>query len=306
VPGDVGLVDVGGAVRQLAARASTTCALLETGALRCWGSDAWALLGQPGLGTLGDDEAPRTGGDIDVGGPVRQVAVGDDYTCALLETGKVRCWGITPGTYALHGYDIGGQVGAAASPAGLGDVTLEAPARQISGGSAAACALLEDGRVRCWGMPWPLPGMGGEVQNRSVCVLFDDGTSRCVQATPPTAEQAASSSAAAIENLGGQPTQVATGFDWGCAVLDSGNVRCWFLDDIGYGLSTGRGRTLTATGDLDLGGRVHAVSMSGDKGICALMDSGLVRCWDTDGLAALLAATDGAVNPLPVHEVRLF
>src|SRR3954471_23525983 len=70
-----------------------TCALLSNGAVRCWG---YGLNGELGYGNskdIGDNETPASAGDVNVGGPVQQLALGEFHTCALLTTGKVRCWG---------------------------------------------------------------------------------------------------------------------------------------------------------------------------------------------------------------------
>jgi hypothetical protein len=114
-----------------------------------------------------------------------------------------------------------------------------------------------------------------------VCVISDDGSMRCARPAP-TAEEGASLSAAAVENLGGAVLQIAVGYDWGCAVLDTGNVRCWLMDYLGYGLGTGLGETLLATEDLELGGPVSMVRVSGDTDTCVLMKTGQIRCWPSD------------------------
>src|SRR5262249_10331720 len=42
---------------------------------------------------IGDNEVPADAGDVPVGAPVRSLAAGRYHTCALLQNGKVRCWG---------------------------------------------------------------------------------------------------------------------------------------------------------------------------------------------------------------------
>jgi cysteine-rich repeat protein len=98
--GDEEAVDCGGsceacrAIRAMVvAGYEHTCALLETGAVRCWGFGEYGQLGYGRWTHIGDDEAPAAAGDVDVGGPVVQLAAGWIHTCALLETGAVRCWG---------------------------------------------------------------------------------------------------------------------------------------------------------------------------------------------------------------------
>ena len=70
-----------------------TCALLDNGRVRCWGNGYWGQLGYGNTNDIGDDEAPASAGDVDVGGVAVQLAVGYSHTCVLLETNRVRCWG---------------------------------------------------------------------------------------------------------------------------------------------------------------------------------------------------------------------
>ena len=88
-----GAVDVGGAVRQLAAGAVHTCALLTTGAVRCWGAAARGQLGYANVQAIGDGEPPRAAGDVPLPGSAIAITAGGDHTCALLADATVRCWG---------------------------------------------------------------------------------------------------------------------------------------------------------------------------------------------------------------------
>jgi cysteine-rich repeat protein len=65
-PVGVGEVDVGGTVVQLAAGNLHTCALLTSGALRCWGDPSNGALGYGNTNIIGDDESPADAGDVPV------------------------------------------------------------------------------------------------------------------------------------------------------------------------------------------------------------------------------------------------
>ncbi|HSP81198.1 MAG TPA: RTX toxin, partial [Myxococcaceae bacterium] len=146
-PSLAGDVSVGGRVLQLAAGDWHTCALLDTGAVRCWGLNSSGQLGLGHTLTIGNDELPSSSESVPVGGHVLQVSAGRHHTCALLSTGSLECWG-----------DNGhGQLGL-----GHRDELHSPPERPVDLGGAAVlhvttgasftCALLDTGAVRCWGL----------------------------------------------------------------------------------------------------------------------------------------------------------
>ena len=59
---------------------------------------------------------------MNVGGTVTQISVSGNHTCALLNTGKVRCWGY--GTYGQLGYGNKDFIGNDETPASAGDVNI--------------------------------------------------------------------------------------------------------------------------------------------------------------------------------------
>ena len=145
----VGLVDVGEPVLQIAAGHSHTCVLLEGGRVRCWGDSEYGQLGYGNVETIGDDETPASAGDVNVGGTVSQISAGRYHTCALLETGAIRCWG--SGRHGALGYGNEDDVGDDESPAQIGDVPLGCSAWSVSAGNFMTCALVRNGAIRCWG-----------------------------------------------------------------------------------------------------------------------------------------------------------
>lgn len=84
---------------------------------------------------------------------VVDVAAGGYFTCALLEDGRVKCWGyngfgaLGAGDTVQRG-DEPGELGDRLPTVGLGTGRA---ATRITAGYAHACALLDDGTVRCWG-----------------------------------------------------------------------------------------------------------------------------------------------------------
>ncbi len=134
---------------QIAAGDSHTCALLNTGAIRCWGFGNYGRLGYGNTNKIGDNETPASAGDVTVGGKVTQIDTGPDHTCVLLDTGAVRCWGA--GSGGQLGYGNTNNIGDDETPASAGDVNVGGKVTQTVAGQAHSCALLDTGAVRCWG-----------------------------------------------------------------------------------------------------------------------------------------------------------
>src|SRR5690606_38750597 len=82
-----------------------TCAVLQSGAVRCWGQNQTGQLGLGHTQPIGNEELPTE--DIELGVPATQVALGQTHSCAPLETGDVRCWG----NAALLGFGATEHVG---------------------------------------------------------------------------------------------------------------------------------------------------------------------------------------------------
>jgi alpha-tubulin suppressor-like RCC1 family protein len=148
-PGDVGDVDIGGPAIQVAVGKGHSCALLETGEVRCWGNGASGRLGLGSLDDVGDDEPPSAMPPVQLGERATQIAVGGTHACARLESGAVRCWG--NGGNGRLGYGMAISVGDDEHPADLPAVDVGGSALLVTAGEGHSCAMLEDERVRCWG-----------------------------------------------------------------------------------------------------------------------------------------------------------
>ena len=259
-PASVGDVDVGGSVQQIVTGAYNACALLTTGAVRCWGYGLNGELGYGNPNDIGDDETPASAGDVAVGGPVKQIAAGLGHTCALLTTGAVRCWG--HGGNGQLGYGNTKDIGYNETPASAGDVAVGGPVKQIVAGTDHTCALLTTGAVRCWGH-----GGSGKLGYGNANNIGDDETPAAAGDVP----------------VGGAARQIVTNFDHNCALLTTGALRCWGFGpdgELGYGNrnSIGDNETPASAGDVLVGGAVQQVAV-GSSHSCALLTTGTLRCW---------------------------
>jgi alpha-tubulin suppressor-like RCC1 family protein len=225
-PASIGSIDIGGTVVQVAA-GGHTCAVLDSGALRCWGDNEYGQLGYASTETIGDDETPASVGDVDIGGPVVQVAVGSGHTCVVLDGGAVRCWG--DGGSGRLGYANTENIGDDETPASVGDVEVGGVVTRIEAGYHT-CAILDTNTLRCWGSSTFTGQLGYESYmtcSFGMCDWFnvgDDETPASVGDVPIEGDFGAA--------------QVAAGGVHTCAVLDSGALRCWGLGwygVLGYG-----------------------------------------------------------------------
>lgn len=307
LPSVAGDVDVGGVVTSLSASWYDTCAILQGGRLRCWGSDYRGKLGNGngnGAEIIGDDETPASAGDIDVGGPVVQVAPGPAHTCAVLVGGKLRCWGSNE--YGALGYADPQHIGDDEVPAAAGDVPLGSEVLHVATNWTTTCVVLAGGNVRCWGNGVPLAGpdidLGGVAQqvvagSHFACALLDTGKVRCWGYSPRgqlgygNTTPVVSPAQAGDVDIGGQVTRLTADQHGACALLSDGAVRCWGVADngeLGYANleDIGDDETPAAASDVDVGGSVTHVDM-GFLNTCAVLASGTVRCWGRGVTGAL-------------------
>ncbi|RKH21502.1 RTX toxin [Corallococcus praedator] len=299
-------------INSIRAGESHTCVLFNSGALRCWGRNTLGQLGYGNTFTVGDNEQPYTAGDVALVGVGARLALGGNHTCALLDTGLVRCWG--QNTHGQLGYNTTEHVGDGEAIASYGYVNLGGIAVKLAAGYEHTCALMNTGKVRCWGRNnYGQLGrgdtqdvgddeqvseqgsdveVGGAVKNivaggHHTCALLDTGDVRCWgynghgqlgYGDTETVGNNEHPSVAGSVAVGGPVMQLTAGENHTCALLNTGNVRCWGYNGFGQ-LGYGNTNTLRApTGDVVMGGQVLQVS-AGKQHTCALLSTGDLKCW---------------------------
>ena len=255
-----------------------TCVLTVAGSVRCWGDNEFGQLGYAHTRDIGLDQTPAAAGDVDVGGPVRQLASGSEHTCALLENGEVRCWGHADnGQLGLGTANIGDDE----HPASVPSIDLGGPALQISaGGGGFTCALLVSGDVRCWGS-----GSNGQLGQGPLIS----------RANPNIGDDETPASFGPVD-VGGPSVVVAVGQNHACALSVSGDVRCWGRGStgrLGYGntQTVGDDETPASAGTVSLGGAASDLSL-GTAHSCAILQGGGLRCWGSNAQGQLGYARD--------------
>ncbi|MFC1610009.1 hypothetical protein ACFL6C_03565 [Myxococcota bacterium] len=152
--------------------------------------------------------------------------------------------------------------------------TGDCPVEAIAAGFSHTCALLEDGRVKCWGADWGGQLGDGSGQDRG-CEPDEMG------ANLQPVDLGAGRKAAAI----------AIGWAHGCARLDDDTVKCWGANrdgQLGLGDTEDRGDDPDEMGDnlpivdLGTGHTALAIAANGDH-TCAMLDDRTVKCWGGNG-----------------------
>ena len=277
---------------RVSAGASHSCVLLTSGDVRCWGQGADGRLGSGNENNIGDNEPVNV--NVNLGGTTAtQIATGKTHTCALLLSGDVRCWG--PGSSGKLGLANAANIGDNEIPTSNVDLG-GANVTQITAGNNHTCALLSSGNlpgnVRCWGQgTYGQLGLGND---------NDIGNDEL-----PTANV----------NLGGATvTQITAGGYHTCALLSTGNVRCWGEGgdgQLGLGNVNDIGDDELPTANVNLGGANATQITAGDDHTCALLSSGSlpgnVRCWGngTNGQLGLGNSNSIGDDEIPTANVNL-
>ena len=264
----------------VSAGAIHTCAVTPSENLRCWGGNNDGQLGYGHTDRIGDDETPANEGDVPVGGLVTQVSTGGQFTsfvestvahtCALMKTGKVRCWGNNNSGQLGHGNTT--NIGDIQTPESAGDVPLllglGESVTQVCVGGRHSCALLTNDDVLCWG-----GNQFGQLGNGNTDNIGDD------ELPSVTA------------SVGGDVSQISCGENHTCALLTNGKVRCWGQGSngkLGYADVSNIGDTEppSSVGDIDIGGEAIQVAAGADH-TCVILTNGDVRCWGRGFYGAL-------------------
>lgn len=265
------------------------CAWFDDGRVRCWGTSIHGSLGVPDGVVIGDEptELGASLAPIELGSDFEVVGLdGDGATlCARASSGQIKCWGSND----RGQLGIGSMLDRGADPEQMGDalpeVELEssASAIQVSVGYQHACALLDDGRVKCWGSNAERLWNSTQWEYSQAGRLGLGDTSDRADAPEEMGDNLAS------VDLGNDAKAVAvsTGYYHTCALLDSGDLKCWGANDdgqLGLGDDLDRGDEPGEMGEalpvVDLGSERTVVAFeAGTFDTCALLDDRSVKCF---------------------------
>jgi alpha-tubulin suppressor-like RCC1 family protein len=284
--------------RALALGNAHTCALLDNGAVKCWGANVYGQLGQGTAAAYIGDQASQLGDNLPAvnlgtGLTATAITAGYSHSCALLNNGAVKCWGLnTTGQLGLgdtnargtSASDMGDNLPAVSLGTGL-------TALSISASPGHTCAVLSNQTLKCWGY-----NLWGQLGQTNAALNRGSNAGQMGDALP-----------AISLGTGRTVTGADAGGGFTCAVLDDATVKCfgrndtsgdlgtvWCENDFdqlgscsngqyptslsGYGAVSGEMGDALPTVSLASALKVSAVA-AGNTHACALLTDGSVKCW---------------------------
>lgn len=266
-------------VHRLIAGGYHTCAMMVEGGVKCWGDNTHGQLGYGNTESIGDNENLSNLPRLNLGEEVIDMSAGFYHTCAVLESGSVKCWGEnTKGQLGLgHTDTVGDDENASEFVA----VPLGQKALKVYSGTRYNCALLEDRSVKCWGDN----GFGqlgyGHRNN-----LGDDESVDSYGTVP-------------LSNAVVQMDISTISFHT-CAVLQNGKLKCWGLNNfgqLGYGHKNNLGddETVDSYGYVPFSKNILQLA-TGFQHTCALVGGQQVQCWGNNSKGQIALGTNDIIG----------
>jgi alpha-tubulin suppressor-like RCC1 family protein len=222
-----------------------TCATLTNGHAKCWGTNSY---GQIGDGTDTERLKPRLVEQVD---NVKNISAGYDYTCATTSGGAAKCWGYNEyGQLGDGGYDSRKRAKTVTG--------LDKNVKTVQAGYYHTCAIVGDGRLKCWGNnsngeigagdvggyhpePTNVVGMATNVKSVDPDYYFtcarQGQKAKCFgwnyYGELGTGDTDDLDVATVVKGLDKNVVQVTTAYYHACALLESGHAKCWGFNDEG-------------------------------------------------------------------------
>ncbi len=284
--------------QSIAAGDHHTCTLLPGGSVKCWGANLSGQAGAGGNPVL----APQV-----VAGISRavQVATGGNHSCALINDATVRCWG---GNGSSQLGFVGPSTFTPTTVVGLTGVA------NIALGLNHSCAMLLNGTVKCWGR-----GIEGQLGNglgvssatpvlvqgintaatiasggNHICVTITTGSSVSVKCWGEGTNSQLGNAAngqlnslipVSVDSIA-NALQISGGRFHTCILINGGTVKCFGYNGSGQlGVDTVVNKSITP---VLVSGITNAIEIAtGNSHSCAVLATGHVQCWGSNGLGQL-------------------
>lgn len=260
-----------------------SCAILDDNHLKCWGWNVSGQLGQGDTSARGDGPGEMSNSlfvvNLGPGRTAKMVSAGADFVCATLDDNQLKCWGNSAWGQLGRGsvQSIGDNPNEMAVLAGI-DLGAGRSALNVSAAGQAACALLDNLTVKCWGANF-FGQLGlGDDEHRG------NGANEMGSALPAVAL-----------GSGLRAWAVSKGTDFTCVLLSTRQLKCWGNHAMGQ---LGTGTAATALGDgagemadalpfVNLGFAAVKSFSAGDDSSCAILNGDKLKCWGSNGIGQL-------------------
>ena len=267
------------AVTQIAAGEGHVCALFSNGTIKCWGYNGEGQLGYGDTTHRGSDASTMgtSLATVDLGTRLTatKIVTGEYFTCALLNTKQVKCWGQNDHAQLGSGdlTNIGNATGQMGDHLAVVSIGSDRAVVDIVAGLNHACVLLDTNAVKCWGKTYTngtTGTIGDSASEMGDSLLpLDFGTTYTVK-------------------------QVVAGGDQSCVLLSNGGVKCWGRN---YGGNLGIGSNTDVIGVEAMGSQLAGVFLGtgryatqlamGFNHVCALLDDSTMKCWGVNDVGQL-------------------
>ena len=292
-------------VNSIASGGDSTCALLAGGFVKCWGYNHFGNLGN---GTITNSKSPVTVMLTPVApdyvptplSGATAIAASGAHVCALLASGRVKCWGADTWGQLGNGHnsDSWTAVDVMRRPIAPAEAQPLTGATGITVNGIHSCAIVNGGAM-CWGddtygqlgngansssnYPDTVIGVGGVISmaagTGNTCAIVAGGSVLCWGRNNwgQLGDGTTTNSQTAVGVLGVTGATAIDAYGQSCAVVTSGKIQCWgnnFDGELGNGT-----RTNSSTA-VDVVGITGATSVSTNSGItCAVATGSALKCW---------------------------
>ncbi len=238
-------------VTSIASGELNRCAVGVSGRVFCWGSNSGSACGQAYV-SGGTKKASMVAGANNA----VSVLIGEEHGCHHTRIGQIYCWGkCSRGQCGNESYYKANKYKSSLVP--MLTEGIEKNIKSISSRYRHSCALLDNGKIKCWG--WNEYGQLGNGQmgkgNESALPIY-------------------------VEGLPDATIDVSVGYKHTCAVMANGDAYCWganYSGECGTGRKSpgeiARPAKVTITNE-----KIRDISC-GRNLTCAITESRKVLCW---------------------------
>jgi alpha-tubulin suppressor-like RCC1 family protein len=278
LPDNYEIVDLN--IKAMVIGALHKCALTDAGSVKCWGNNQYGQLGNNRTGTNSVNEYVTP---IGLTSGVKSIAGSGAYTCALLTTGKVKCWGALFSSPPMSSTPSP----VLSAPTTIGNLVESVKA--IFSGDFRTCAILSTGIIKCWSFNFQdsptateLSGFKAPINALAIgyehlCALTSTKEVQClgVNSFGQVGNGQWSyyvSTPQDVYNLGNDIVEITAQARSTCARNTTGKIKCW-------GQQPNAVSNLFAPKEvLGLDAGITKISAETNS-TCALNQQGAVKCW---------------------------